>query len=114
MAVPQQIIELVETFKKNEHIYKDPTKYDEENTKIDFINPFFEALGWDVYNKKNLSPLYKDVEFESSVKVGKKTRAPDYAFRIGGVPVFFVEAKKPSVKIETDKSPAYQIRRYTL
>lgn len=112
MAVPQQIIELVETFKKNEHIYKDPTKYDEENTKIDFINPFFEALGWDVYNKKNLSPLYKDVEFESSVKVGKKTRAPDYAFRIGGVPVFFVEAKKPSVKIETDKSPAYQIRRY--
>lgn len=112
MSAPQEIIDLVKTFKRNEHLYKDATQYDEENTKIDFINPFFEALGWDVHNKQKMSPLYKDVEFENSIKIGNKTKAPDYAFRIGGTPKFFVEAKKPSVEIETDKNPAFQIRRY--
>lgn len=112
MVAPKQIGDLVERFKKNEHIYKDPKQYDEENTKIEFINPFFESLGWDVYNKEGLSPRYKDVEFENSIKVKNETKAPDYAFRIGGQPKFFVEAKKPSVKIETDKNPAFQIRRY--
>src|SRR5690606_699086 len=38
--------------------------------------------------------------------------APDYAFRIGGQRKFFVEAKKPAVKIETDIHPAFQLRRY--
>jgi len=57
MSAPQEIIDLVKTFKRNEHIYKDSKQYDEENTKIEFINPFFEALGWDVHNKQKISPL---------------------------------------------------------
>jgi hypothetical protein len=40
------------------------------------------------------------------------TKAPDYAFRIGGVRKFFLEAKKPSVNIKDDIHPAYQLRRY--
>ena len=112
MTAPQIIIDLVESFKKNEHIYKDSNLFDEENTKTDFINPFFEALGWDVTNKKHRSPQFKDVVYEKSIKVGTKTKAPDYEFRVGGTPIFFVEAKKPSVNIDTDKNPAYQIRRY--
>ena len=112
MTAPQIIIDLVESFKKNEHIYKDSNLFDEENTKTDFINPFFEALGWDVTNKKHRSPQFKDVVYEKSIKVGTKTKAPDYEFRVGGTPIFFVEAKKPSVNIETDKNPAFQIRRY--
>ena len=44
MTAPQIIIDLVESFKKNEHIYKDSNLFDEENTKTDFINPFFEAV----------------------------------------------------------------------
>ena len=112
MTAPQIIIDLVESFKKNEHIYKDSNLFDEENTKTDFINPFFEALGWDVTNKKHRSPQFKDVVYEKSIKVGTKTKAPDYEFRVGGTPIFFVEAKKPSVNIESDKNPAFQIRRY--
>ena len=112
MTAPQIIIDLVESFKKNEHIYTDSNLFDEENTKTDFINPFFEALGWDVTNKKHRSPQFKDVVYEKSIKVGTKTKAPDYEFRVGGTPIFFVEAKKPSVNIETDKNPAFQIRRY--
>ena len=112
MAAPKTIIDLVETFKKNEHIYTNGDLFDEENTKTDFINPFFEALGWDVTNKKHRSPQFKDVVYEKSIKVGNKTKAPDYEFRVGGTPIFFVEAKKPSVNLETDKSPAFQVRRY--
>lgn len=64
------IINLVEKFQRNEYIYKDSTQYDEENTKIEFINPFFEALGWDVTNKKQKAPQYKDVEFENTLRGG--------------------------------------------
>ena len=71
--VPQIIIDLVENFKENEHIYKS-ANYDEENTKVEFINPFFEALGWDVNNKNRASPpksvnrLKIVIKFSSSQK----------------------------------------------
>jgi hypothetical protein len=34
------------------------------------------------------------------------TKAPDYGFYVGGARKFFVEAKKPSVNLEGDTSPA--------
>ncbi len=40
------------------------------------------------------------------------TKKPDYTFRLYAERKFFLEAKKPNVKIETDNSPAKQIRRY--
>ncbi len=50
---------------------------------------------------------------EAAIKVGGRTKAPDYCFRAGGgVRSFFVEAKKPSVSIRDAVSPAYQLRRY--
>ena len=108
----KKIAELVEEFKTNEHIYK-TVAYDEENTKINFINKFFIALGWDVTNELGASPQFKDVEFEDTVLVGGKPKAPDYCFRIGGARIFFVEAKKPSVDIEHDRRYAFQLKRYT-
>lgn len=108
----EKIKSLVERFARNEDQYKNSEVTDEENCKVNFINPFFEALGWDLTNKQGLAPQYKEVVFEDNVKVGSKTKAPDYSFRIGGQKVFFVEAKKPSVKIESDKNPAFQVRRY--
>ena len=44
--------------------------------------------------------------------IGGKVKAPDYAFRIGGLRKFFVEAKKPSVNIKDELEPAFQVRRY--
>ena len=108
----KQIAELVEEFKTNEHIYK-TVAFDEENTKINFINKFFIALGWDVTNEAGAAPQFKDVEFEDTVMVGGKPKAPDYCFRIGGARIFFVEAKKPSVDIENDRRFAFQLKRYT-
>ncbi|MEE8117214.1 MAG: type I restriction enzyme HsdR N-terminal domain-containing protein, partial [Gemmatimonadales bacterium] len=76
------------------------------------MDPLFKALGWDVDNEKGYAEAYKDVVHEDAVKVGGLTKAPDYAFRIGGVRKFFVEAKKPSVDIKGDVHPAFQVRRY--
>ncbi|WP_407381401.1 Eco57I restriction-modification methylase domain-containing protein [Methanobrevibacter sp.] len=108
----EEIEKLVKEFKENEHIYKTAT-FDEENTKINFINKFFIALGWDVYNDLGVAPQYKDVEFEDTILINGKPKAPDYCFRIGGVRKFFVEAKKPSVDIENDRKYAFQLKRYT-
>jgi hypothetical protein len=52
---------------------------------------------------------------EASLRRGDgraSTVAPDYAFRVGPVRKFFVEAKRPSIDIRYDPSPAYQLRRY--
>ena len=111
MSAPQEIINLVNKFKENEELYTN-NDFDEENTKIEFINPFFKALGWDVDNEEGNSPQFKEVVFESSLRIGGQIKAPDYCFRLGGTPIFLVEAKKPSEKINTNKDHAYQVRRY--
>ena len=107
----QRIKELVERFRYNLDVYK-KSSYNEAQVRIEFINPFFEALGWDVSNKQGFAEQYKEVIYEDVIKVGRSTRAPDYSFRIGGQRKFFVEAKKPAVNIKEDVSPAYQLRRY--
>jgi len=111
MSAPKEINELVERFERNINSYKSP-EYNETQLRNEFINPFFEALGWDVYNKSGYAEPYKDVIHEYTLKVGDTAKAPDYCFRIGGTRKFFVETKKPAVNIRHDPSPAYQLRRY--
>nr|QNO47126.1 hypothetical protein ANPEMHCN_00005 [Methanosarcinales archaeon ANME-2c ERB4] len=107
----EKVKELARRFRYNLGVYKKST-YNETQVRQEFINPFFEALGWDVSNKQGHAEQYKDVVHEDAIKVGRSTRAPDYSFRIGGRRKFFVEAKKPSVNIKEDISPSYQLRRY--
>ncbi len=111
MAAPDTIRQLVERFKNNYHAYTS-AKYNEAQLRQEFLNPFFEALGWDMYNKQGYAEAYKDVIHETSVEVEGGAKAPDYAFRIGGTRKFFVEAKKPAVNIEYAIYPAFQVRRY--
>jgi type I restriction-modification system DNA methylase subunit len=111
MAAPEQVHELIKTFDRNIDAYKDP-QYNETQLRREFIDPFFEALGWDVQNKSGYAPAYKDVIHEDAIKIGGHTKAPDYCFRIGSTRKFFVETKKPSIDIRTDPHPAYQLRRY--
>jgi type I restriction-modification system DNA methylase subunit len=76
------------------------------------LDPFFEALGWDVFNKLGYSEENKHVIHEDSLDVEGVKKAPDYAFKVGRERKFFVEAKKPFVKIETNAETAFQLRRY--
>ena len=78
----------------------------------EFLDPFFEALGWDIFNKGGYAETYKDVIHEDSLEIEGENKAPDYAFRVGGMRKFFVEAKKPAVNIEMNIHPAFQLRRY--
>jgi len=104
-------VELVETFDRNIESYRS-RQYNEAQVRREFIDPFFEELGWDVRNTKGYAQAYKDVVHEDTIKNGTATKAPDYCFRIGGARKFFLEAKKPSVDIKGDVHPAYQLRRY--
>ena len=107
----EKIAELVAKFNNNKEFYTS-NLFKEEEAKVEFINPMFEALGWDIHNKQGLGPNFKEVVFEESLAVGKETRAPDYSFRLGGQLIYYLEAKKPSVNIKDDRSPAFQARRY--
>ena len=111
MQAPASVIDLVKKFERNLHSYKSGI-YNETQVRVEFINPFFEALGWDVYNKSGCSEQYKDVIHEFSLKTQEYSNAPDYLFKVGTMKKFFVEAKKPIIYIKEDIHPAYQLRRY--
>lgn len=107
-----KIASLVERFEEQKDFYK-RSEYNETLTRRDFIDPFFKALGWDIDNEQGYAESYREVIHEDKIKVGGATKAPDYSFRLpGGKRLFFVEAKKPSVLIKDEITPAYQVRRY--
>jgi predicted type IV restriction endonuclease len=111
MNVPDSALELIERFDRNRDAYLSGA-YNEFQLRKEFLDPLFETLGWDMQNKLGYAEAYKDVIHEDSIKVGGFTKAPDYCFRVGGTRKFFVEAKKPSVNVKDDTSPAFQLRRY--
>lgn len=103
--------ERMDLFARNVDQYRH-ADYKEAQLRREFLDPFFEALGWDVTNRQGWAEQYKEVVNEDALKTGGTTQAPDYSFRIGGARKFFAEAKKPSRAIKTDASAAYQLRRY--
>lgn len=105
--------QLISNFASNHDAYcRQTSDYNETETRVDFINPFFELLGWDMLNSRGLSRPLREVISEANVKVDELTKKPDYEFRFNGSRKFFVEAKKPSVNILNDPEPAMQLRRY--
>ncbi|MCL4275534.1 MAG: Eco57I restriction-modification methylase domain-containing protein [Anaerolineales bacterium] len=111
MPAPDIIKQLVERFEQHYTAYR-AGKYNETQLRREFLDPFFEALGWDVFNKLGYSEDHKHVIHEDSLEIEGVKKAPDYAFKVGRERKFFVEAKKPSVKIETNPEVAFQLRRY--
>ncbi len=111
MTAPAEILELVDRFERNRTSYL-ASHYNETQTRREFIDPFFAALGWDVDNRQGYAEPYKDVIHEDSIKIAGEPKAPDYCFRIGGTRKFFVEAKRPSINVAADMASAFQLRRY--
>ncbi len=77
MPIPTEDVQLVERFHRNLDVYK-RDGYKEARVRVEFIDPFFEALGWDVRNVQGYSEQYKDVVQEESLRVGGDARAPVY------------------------------------
>jgi hypothetical protein len=42
--------------------------FKEEQLRLEFLNPFFESLGWDVSNKAGLTEVFESVNYEKSAK----------------------------------------------
>lgn len=75
--------------------------YSEAQARIDFITPFFKALGWDVENEAGLPHHAREVIVEKGD--AETAGRPDYNFRLGGQIKFFVEAKAPSEPLDSTR-----------
>lgn len=104
---------LVEKYKSNRDFYR-TSRFNETQVRTEFLDPLFEALGWDIRNMSGKSTNEREVLLEEPLRANAATHSkkPDYTFRLFGERKFFLEAKKPCVDISTDDNPAKQVRRY--
>jgi type I site-specific restriction endonuclease len=85
---------LVQTFDKNFIAYQQ-ADYDETSLRNEFLNPLFEALGWDVSNRNGLAPHLREVRVEVRGHGTARQKRADYEFRIDRQEKFVCEAKRP-------------------
>lgn len=112
----EEVQQLVTTFNSNFNHYMSPG-YSEAEARQDFIDNFFIALGWDVRHKHQTNPYEQDVKIEKSQKQQNESarKRADYAFFTAPNykdEVFFAEAKKPSVLIESNPQHYFQTIKY--
>lgn len=111
MSASPKIAELVQKFDRRLSEYRSSC-CNEKELRTEFVNPFFESLGWDVGNRQGLPGDVREVKLEEAIRVEESIRNPDFTFRADGKRKFFAETKKPSVNIEGGVYPAFQVRRY--
>ena len=97
-----RVKELSETFQSGEQTYLE-SKYSEAQARLDFIDKFWIALGWDVSHERDKNPYQQEVKVEKGVAVSNRLKKADYAFY--AAPnfrdvKFYVEAKKPSRNLD--------------
>jgi len=102
----KELAALVARFEKHRADYL-RSDYTEAEGRLHFINPLFEALGWDVQDKAGLGRAQCDVIVERGETIGK----PDYTFRVSGKTMFYVEAKAPHISLEKSGA-ALQAKKY--
>jgi type I restriction-modification system DNA methylase subunit len=119
MAIPQtfdgafeRAKELVSIFSENEGKYLSPG-YSEAQARLDFIDKFWIALGWDVNHESQTDPYKQEVKVERGVATNEFRKRADYAFLAPNFRDvrFYVEAKKPHGGID-DPNNYFQTIRY--
>jgi len=113
VACRARVADLVAKFRRNEADYL-AAGYNETQARTDFITPLLEAFRWDVHNVRAQPLALREVIEEATVEVGEErlSKRPDYELRLARQRKLFVEAKKPSVRVDRDKAVAFQTRRY--
>lgn len=108
-----EVRDLINRFKTEKSRFTSAA-YNETQLRTDFLDPLFSILGWDINNTQGKPTNEREVLVEEGLRANanENTKKPDYTFRLFAERKFFVEAKKPFVKIETDPEPAKQVRRY--
>ncbi len=107
------IKQLIEKYTADRDYYL-TSKYNETLLRSDFLDPFFELLGWDIKNNAGKPTNEREVILEEALKANasEHSKKPDYTFRLFSERKFFLEAKKPCVSIESNNDTAKQVRRY--
>lgn len=108
------VAELVRKFDRHRKRYRSDA-YHEAQARIDFINKFLIALGWDV-NHDCQEPDTEEVHYEphDDSDTALSQRTPDYSIAVPpqlDKPVVFVEAKRPSADLVTPEN-YFQVVRY--
>ncbi len=114
MPTPQRrVAAIVARFASDQARYcSNASGYTETEARVEFIDPLFMCLDWDMANHRGLPNSMKDVVREESQPTETSAKRPDYTFRVAAVRKYFVEAKKPGVDIRTNRESAFQIRSY--
>ena len=68
MPAPDVVRELVKRFEENIDSYRS-SRYNETQLRREFLDPLFEALDWDVFNKAGYEEANKDVIHDDSMEI---------------------------------------------
>ena len=68
MTDPNVILDLIKRFEDNAAAYKSG-HYNETQLRLEFVNPFFKCLGWDMDNVQGYAEAYKDDESKNAIMV---------------------------------------------
>jgi len=109
--LPIDLQNLVTRFRDNIENYKQ-SSYNETSLRREFLDKFIKILGWDVDNEEGLHDSFKEVIHEAKIRINDSTKAPDYCIQMAGKKLFYIEAKRPAVKIIDNIEAAFQVRRY--
>ena len=98
----QRVKHLASVFKQNEKQYLEQS-YSEAQARLDFIDKFWIALGWDVHHELQTNPYEQEVKVERRVSVNEARKRADYAFLAPNFRDvrFYVEAKRPNAELDT-------------
>ena len=108
----ERVKQLALVFKQNEKQYLS-SYYSEAQARLDFIDKFWIALGWDVNHELQTNPYEQEVKVERGVQVHAARKRADYAFLAPNFRDvrFYVEAKKPKAEVDTADN-YFQVIRY--
>jgi len=68
VPAPESVRQFVNRFEENLDSYRS-SRYNETQLRREFLDPLFEALGWDVFNEVGYAEAYKDVFHEDSLEI---------------------------------------------
>jgi hypothetical protein len=84
--------------------------YDEATLRLEYLDPMFGALGWNVWNDPPQPLHLRDVVVENRVEGRGHSGKADYVFRTAGLERWVCEAKRP---FETIERHYFQVQNYT-
>jgi predicted type IV restriction endonuclease len=87
------IKQLIEKYTADRKYYL-TNKYNETLLRSDFLDPFFELLGWDIKNNAGKPTNEREVILEEALKenASEHSKKPDYTFRLFSERKYFLEA----------------------